>query len=101
MSEQQSPQEALSGDETNVGKHHVQQVPEGTVDTSTQHTSVTDPADDYKADVPEQPHHDDSDVDAALERDTDDGKGGAVVPKEDFVSYTDENADRPDEETTS
>lgn len=31
--------------------------------------------------------HDESDVDAALELETDDGKGGAVVPRTDFVSY--------------
>lgn len=30
---------------------------------------------------------DDTDVPAALERQTDDGKGGAVVPRTDFVSY--------------
>lgn len=30
---------------------------------------------------------DDEDVPAALERKTDDGKGGAVVPKADFDSY--------------
>lgn len=31
--------------------------------------------------------YDETDVPAALERSTDDGKGGAVVPKADFVSY--------------
>lgn len=31
--------------------------------------------------------YDDADVSVALERSTDDGKGGAVVPKADFDSY--------------
>jgi hypothetical protein len=31
--------------------------------------------------------HDETDVPAALDRNTDDGKGGAVVPKSDFDSY--------------
>ena len=31
--------------------------------------------------------HDEEDVPAALKRDTQDGKGGAVVPKANFVSY--------------
>lgn len=36
--------------------------------------------------------HDETDVPAALDATTDDGKGGAVVPKTDFVSYdADEN----------
>lgn len=30
---------------------------------------------------------DETDVTAALERETEDGKGGAVVPKSDFESY--------------
>lgn len=41
--------------------------------------------------VPE--NHDETDVPAALENDTDNGKGGAVVPKADFESYTDPEAD--------
>lgn len=54
---------------------------------------VHDPAGDYKVEdaVPES--HDDTDVEAALENDTDDGKGGAVVPKADFESYADSSAD--------
>lgn len=60
---------------------------------------VQDPADETaQYAVPDNPHHDDTDVDAALERDTDDGKGGAVVPAEDFESYTDPDADK--EETS-
>lgn len=56
---------------------------------------VRDPAEDTAQYTPaDQPHHDEEDVPAALENDTDDGKGGAVVPKEDFVSYTDPEADR-------
>lgn len=43
--------------------------------------------------VPDNPHHDDTDVEVALGQITDDGKGGAVVPKEDFVSYADPNAE--------
>jgi hypothetical protein len=58
---------------------------------------VQDPASDYVAEVPENPHHDDTDVPAALENDTDDGKGGAVVPKADFVSYADPNAEKEDD----
>jgi hypothetical protein len=66
----------------------------------TQHTAgpVQDPAEEYKAEVPENPHHDDTDVDEALNRETEDGKGGAVVPKEDFESYTDPSADQPTEQ---
>lgn len=48
--------------------------------------------------VPDNPHHDETDVAEALERETDDGKGGAVVPPSDFESYTDPNADKPDEQ---
>ena len=43
---------------------------------------------------------DDTDVESALERETQDGKGGAVVPKSDFDSFaTDdvENDPEPDE----
>lgn len=47
--------------------------------------------------IPDNPHHDDTDVDAALERETDDGKGGAVVPKEDFVSYESPDADKQED----
>lgn len=65
-------------------------------------SEVHDPAEDYKVEVPENPHHDDTDVPAALERETDDGKGGAVVPAEDFVAYTDPDADKSvDQEETS
>jgi len=64
---------------------------------------VHDPAEDYKVEFSDagSPHHDDTDVDTALDRETDDGKGGAVVPKEDFGSYTDPGADKPAEETQS
>lgn len=63
----------------------------------TDHTAgpVQDPAEEYKVDLPvKNPHHDETDVDEALKRETDDGKGGAVVPKEDFQSYTDPTADK-------
>lgn len=59
---------------------------------------VKDPAqeiDSYQ--LPDNPHHDDEDVPAALSSETDDGKGGAVVPKADFESYTDPDADKADE----
>ena len=60
---------------------------------------VQDPAEETAGyAVPDNPHHDDTDVDAALERKTDDGKGGAVVPGEDFVSYTAPECDKPDEQ---
>jgi hypothetical protein len=68
--------------------------------SETHHTSgpVEDPAvETAKHAVPDQPHHDEEDVAAALERETDDGKGGAVVPAEDFVSYTDPNADKQED----
>lgn len=59
---------------------------------------VQDPAEETSTyAVPDNPHHDDTDVEAALEQETDDGKGGAVVPKEDFVSYTDPEADKEDD----
>jgi hypothetical protein len=56
---------------------------------------VRDPAEEYKVEFSDagSPHHDDTDVDTALDRETDDGKGGAVVPKEDFESYADPAAD--------
>lgn len=61
---------------------------------------VQDPADETAGyAVPDNPHHDEEDVPAALERETDDGKGGAVVPKEDFESYEDPSADRPENES--
>ena len=60
---------------------------------------VQDPDEETKQyAVPDNPHHDDEDVAAALERETHDGKGGAVVPAEDFVSYTDPEADKQEEE---
>lgn len=43
--------------------------------------------------APDNPHHDDEDYATAINAETDDGKGGAVVPKEDFESYTDPTAD--------
>jgi len=58
----------------------------------TEPIDIHDPADDYQAtEIPE--HHDDTDVEAALERETDDGKGGAVVPKANFESYATVDAD--------
>jgi hypothetical protein len=57
-----------------------------------------DPAQDYEVEVTENPHCDEQDVAVALESETDDGKGGAVVPKADFVSYEDSDADQ--EETS-
>lgn len=59
-----------------------------------------DPAEDYTADGLEldDVHHDEEDVSAALDRETDDGKGGAVVPKADFESYTEADADVAQEE---
>lgn len=69
--------------------------------TDPDHTAneVSDPAaETAHYAIPDNPHHDDTDVDAALERETDDGKGGAVVPKDDFESYADPSADQ--EETT-
>jgi len=54
-----------------------------------------DPAEDYKVEGLnlDDVHKDDEDVPAALERETDDGKGGAVVPKADFDAYTEADAD--------
>lgn len=70
---------------------------------SEQEQPVVDPGVEAAAYVVrDNPHHDETDVAAALERDTDDGKGGAVVPKEDFVAYEDPDADKPsDQEETS
>jgi hypothetical protein len=64
-----------------------------------QTNEVHDPDLDYQEDeVPGD--HDDTDVEAALaeNNETDDGKGGAVVPKADFESYADSSADK--EETS-
>lgn len=72
--------------------------------TEAGHTAgpVQDPAEETSTyEVPENPHHDDNDVDEALKQETDDGKGGAVVPKEDFESYADPSAEKIDEETQS
>lgn len=41
----------------------------------------------------------DEDVEEALDRETDDGKGGAVVPSEDFDSYATEGVEEDDEES--
>jgi hypothetical protein len=67
-----------------------------TVDESNE--QVHDPAEDYKVEGldTDNVHHDEEDVPAALERETDDGKGGAVVPKADFDSYTEPDADKED-----
>ena len=64
---------------------------------------VHDPADDYKVDGlnVDDVHHDEEDVPAALERETDDGKGGAVVPKADFDSYTEGDAALEEKEEDS
>jgi hypothetical protein len=54
--------------------------------TEEEFTSDLEPYDPNKAyEVAEA--HDDEDVPAALKRKTDDGKGGAVVPKASFVSF--------------
>jgi hypothetical protein len=58
---------------------------------------VHDPALDYQAEEVPAPH-DETDVPDALDEETDDGKGGAVVPKADFESYADPSADK--EETS-
>lgn len=55
-----------------------------------------DPAEERDIDIPDNPHYDDIDVPAAIVQKTDDGKGGAAVPKSDFESYTDPEADRED-----
>lgn len=64
---------------------------------------VPDPADGYELelDPSEVAESVDSDVDAALERETSDGKGGAVVPKSDFVSFATDNVETegPDDAT--
>lgn len=62
---------------------------------------VEDPADDYKLEVdPEEvADSDDSDVAQALERETQDGKGGAVVPKSDFDSFATDDVE--DQESAS
>lgn len=87
MTEQDKAVEVEQGSTEPEGKHHVQVTPESSVDTSTEQTAVHDPALDYQVDVTEDPHHDDTDVPSALQRETDDGKGGAVVPKPDFEAY--------------
>lgn len=46
----------------------------------------------------EDPHHDATDVAAALEQENDAGEGGAA-PKEDFVSYEDPSADKPEDDS--
>lgn len=61
---------------------------------------VQDPAEETeKLEVPENPHHDETDVPEALEHETHDGKGGAVVPAEDFVSYTDPECDKQEDDS--
>jgi len=40
----------------------------------------------------------DEDVEQALERETDDGKGGAVVPRTNFESYATEGVETDDKE---
>lgn len=65
-------------------------------------SEVHDPAEDYKVEGLDlnDVHRDDEDVPAALERETADGKGGAAVPKGDFDSYTEPDADVAEEEET-
>lgn len=72
-------------------------------DNTAEVPEVHDPADDYKVEEldPTEVHHDEEDVAAALERETDDGKGGAVVPKADFDSYTEADADVEEKEGDS
>lgn len=56
---------------------------------------VQDPAEETaQYAVPDNPHFDEEDVSVALEQDATDGKGGAVVPKEDFVGYEDPAAEK-------
>jgi hypothetical protein len=71
--------------------------------SGTEHTAAHDPAEDYKVEGLnlDDVHKDDEDVPAALERETDDGKGGAVVPKADFDSYTEADADVEEKEGDS
>jgi len=59
-------------------------------------TQAIDPAEERDDIIPDNPHHDETDVEEALDRDTDDGKGGAVVPKADFESYAVPEADKED-----
>jgi hypothetical protein len=40
----------------------------------------------------------DEDVDSALERETDDGKGGAVVPRADFDSFAEDEVENAQNE---
>lgn len=56
------------------------------------HAATTDPADEYSADVTENPHHDDEDTAVLLEQETEGGEGGSA-PKADFVSYEDPSCD--------
>lgn len=66
---------------------------------------VTDPAEGYEVqgteeffnvDPDETAESDDSDVDEALKQETDDGKGGAVVPREDFDSFATDGVENDD-----
>lgn len=64
---------------------------------------VEDPADKYtEEDVnfqdAETAESDDSDVKTALERETQDGKGGAVVPAADFESYATDEVEPTDDQ---
>lgn len=52
-----------------------------------QNTDVAEDAPPVEESVETAEAFDDTDVDEAKHRSTDDGKGGAVVPKEDFESY--------------
>lgn len=61
---------------------------------------VTDPAEDYKVELPaEDPHHDDVDVALQDGKETQDGKGDDEVPEEDFDSYADPSAEKQEEDS--
>lgn len=56
---------------------------------------VHDPAEDYEVnfEASETAESNDEDVKTALERETQDGKGGAVVPSADFDSFATEDVE--------
>jgi hypothetical protein len=72
-----------SGKESLMGQHDEAVEVEGTEEEFTSDLSPFDPTEIYEVVEP----NDKEDVPAALKRETQDGKGGAVVPKANFVSY--------------
>lgn len=58
---------------------------------------IRDPADDYVAEVSENPHHDNIDIAEVLQREEEGGKGGAAIPAENFVAYADPTCDKEDD----